>query len=148
MLPLRALGGTVVLLLMTGTAACQQDGSGVPGDASVDDFCAAYFSLFAGRMSDVDPGASEREQGAAMADAVRAWAAQLKDVGTPDDRSEVAREGLEVILRAADGLPAEGTLNLADLDDDFTDGETAATQAFEEYATRSCPSPFENPPGN
>ncbi len=129
---------------MTGITACDPGGSGAPSDASVDDFCAAYSSLFSGGMGDIDHRASEREQTAAMTDAVRAWAAQLEEVGTPDDMPDEAREGFDVIVHAADELSAEGVQNLADVDDDFTDDETAATQAFEAYATLSCPSPFAN----
>ena len=145
MFPLRALRGGAALLLLTGTAACQASGSGASDGASVDEFCEAYFGLFSGEMSEIDPGASEREQGKAMTDALRAWAAELEEVGTPDDMPDLARAGFEVIVSAAAELAPGDAHNLADLDDDFTEDDLDATQAFEEYATQNCESPFDNP---
>lgn len=145
MFPLRALRGGAALLLLTGTAACQASESGDAGGASVDDFCAAYFSLFSGGMSEIDPGASERAQGKAMTDALKAWAAELEDVGTPDDMPGLAREGFDVIVSAAAALAPGDAQNLADLDNGFTEDDLEATEAFEEYATQSCESPFDNP---
>jgi hypothetical protein len=146
MSPIRALGGTAVVLLVMATAACDGGGSGAPSDASVDDFCAAYASLFSGGMSEIDPSASEREQSVAMVAALRTWAAELADVGTPDDMSDEARTGFDLVLSAAADLPSGEAQDLADLDDHFTEEEMAATEALEQYATQTCESQFDTAP--
>ena len=120
--------------------------SGPRTDASLDDFCDAYFSLFSGGMDEVDPRASAEEQDAAMVEALRTWAKELEAVGTPDDMSEQAREGFELIVRAAADLEPGDVDNLALLGEDFSEDEMAATEAFEDYATQHCESPFGDPP--
>lgn len=139
----RALAGSAALLLAAPLASCGGgDGS---DDTGVEDFCAAYFGLFSGGMDAVDPLASGPEQGAAMAEALRTWAAELDRVGAPAAMPERARAGLELIVRAAAELePGDGE-HLAALADDFSEDEMAATEAFQRYATQSCESPFDDP---
>ena len=144
MFVIRVLGGSGALLLALSMSACVDDGSGAPSDASVENFCDSYFAMFSGGMDDIDPQASTREQGRAMAEALRSWAAEMDEVGTPEDMSDEAREGFELTVRVATGLDAGDVLE--DLDDDFSEHELAATQAFEEYATQNCESPFGDPP--
>ncbi len=119
---IRALSGAAALLLVVSLAACRGDEAGSPEDASLADFCDAYFSLFAGGMDDVDPGAPADEQDAAMVEALRAWAKQLDAVGTPADMSEPAREGFRLIVRAAADLEPGDVDNLALLGEDFSGG--------------------------
>jgi hypothetical protein len=141
----RALSGVAALLLVMAAAACD-GGSGDGSETSVDDFCAAYFSLFSGGMSTIDPQAPAQQQTVAMTEALRVWAGKLKDVGTPDEMPDEAREGYDLIVSAAADLPPGAAHNLADLGDDFTEHEMGATEAFEEYATQNCESPFGDPP--
>jgi len=144
MFVVRALAGSAALLLAAPLAGCGGGGSGDAGHA-VEEFCEAYFGLFSGGMDAVDPLASGPEQGEAMADALRTWAAELERVGAPDAMPDRARAGLELIVRAATDLdPGDGE-NLDDLADDFSEDERAATEAFEKYATQSCESPFGDP---
>jgi hypothetical protein len=146
MFGIRALGGSAALLLVVSLSACAGDGSGPPDDASLEDFCNAYFRLFDGGMAEVDPHASEEAQQAAMVDALRTWAKELEDVGTPEDMPDRARTGLDLIVRAAAELEPGDVDNLALLGEDFSENEKAATEAFEDYATQSCESPFGDPP--
>jgi hypothetical protein len=112
---------------------------------AVAEFCDAYFGLFSGQMTDIDPRASGPEQGAAMVEALRAWAAELQEIGTPEEMPDEAREGFDLVVSAATDLePGDGE-NLDDLDDDFSEDERAAAAAFETYATQNCESPFGDP---
>ena len=81
-----------------------------------------------------------------MVEALRTWAEELEQVGTPDDMSDQAREGFELIVRAAADLEPGDVDNLAHLGEDFSEDEMAATEAFEDYATQHCESPFGDPP--
>ena len=142
----RARGVSAALLLVLSLSACSDAGSGSPDDASVDDFCEAYFQLFSGVMDGVDPAAPQAEQEAAMIEALQAWAEGLDEVGTPGDITAEARAGFELVVASVSGLEPGDVDNLAELDDDFTDAEMAATRAFEEYAAQNCESPFGDPP--
>ena len=142
----RALGASAALLLALSASACSADGSGSPDDASVEDFCGAYFYLFSGGMDAVDPAAPQAEQEAAMIEALRAWADELDEVGTPAGIPAEARAGFELLVASVSGLDPGDVDNLAELDDDFTEAEMAATRAFEEYAAQNCESPFGDPP--
>lgn len=146
MFGIRALAGTTALLLVVSLAACAGDETGPPEDASLDDFCDVYFGLFAGGMDAVDPSAPAAEQDAAMVEALRTWAKELEKVGTPGDLSGRARDGFERIVRAAAELEPGDIDNLALLGEDFTEDEMAATEAFEDFATQHCESPFGDPP--
>jgi hypothetical protein len=146
MFRIRALGGTAALLLAVSLAACDGDDPGPSAAASLDDFCDAYFGLFAGGMDQVDPSAPAAEQDAAMVEALRTWAKELEKVGTPDGMPEQARDGFDLIVRAAADLEPGDVDNLALLGEDFTEDEMAATEAFEDYATQHCDSPFGDPP--
>jgi hypothetical protein len=144
MVGIRARAAAAALLMAVSLSAC--DGSGPPNDADLDDFCDAYYRLFSGDMAEVDPRDSEQEQAAAMVEALRAWAKKLELVGTPDDLSDQARKGFELIVRAAADLQPGDVDNLAQLGEDFSEVEMAATEAFEDYATQHCESPFGDPP--
>jgi len=140
---IRALVGSAVVL--ASMAGCGGDESEGPDGVDIAEFCDAYFGLFSGRMTDIDPKASGPEQGAAMAEALRAWAAELQEIGTPEEMPDKARKGFDLVVSAATDLePGDGE-KLDALDDDFSEDERAATQAFETYATQNCESPFGDP---
>ena len=141
---IRAHAAAAALLMAVSLSAC--DGSGPPSDADLDEFCEAYYRLFSGDLVEIDPRDSEEEQAAAMVEALRTWAKKLEQVGTPDDMSDQAREGFELIVRAAADLEPGDVDNLAHLGEDFSEDEMAATEAFEDYATQHCESPFGDPP--
>jgi hypothetical protein len=140
------MAAPAVLVLTVSVAACVPDESGPPRDASVEAFCAAYFDLFSGAMHEIDPAASAREQEQEQVAALRAWAEELAEVGTPADMPEEARQGFELVIGAARTLDDDAVDNLAELGDRFTERERASTGALEQYATRSCESPFGDPP--
>jgi hypothetical protein len=146
MLVIRALGVPAALLLAVSVPACAGDESGPPRGASVEDFCAAYFELFTGGMLGIDPTASEQEQGEAMVEVLRAWAEEMGAVGAPDDMSDEARGGFDLIVSAVTDLEPGDVDHLAELDDQFSEHQIAATGALEEYATQNCESPFGDTP--
>ena len=71
--------------------------------------------------------------------ALKDAAQELKDVGTPEDIPDDAREGLVLTLDKLIGLPDDATQ--ADLMEvlDFTDEEKARSMAFEDYLNATCP---------
>lgn len=132
-----ALGG--LLLAVPGLVSCggddddsgadQPDRSGV----SVDDFCAAA-EKFENSFTETDttnlPAGVEVLKDAAQ---------ELKDVGTPEDIPDDAREGLALTLDKLIALPDDA--EESDLLDvlDFSQDETAKSMAFEDYLNDTCP---------
>ena len=130
-----AVGG--VLLAVPGLMSCGgSDGDGPPegkDDVSVEDFCVAA-ETFENTFTETDT-TNLSEGVKALKDAAQ----ELKDVGTPEDIPDDAREGLVLTLDKLIGLPDDATQ--ADLMEvlDFTDGEKARSVAFEDYLNATCP---------
>lgn len=125
------------MALTLGTlAGCGGDdgGSSAPDNASQDDFCESYATLFteimAQAMSD-DPTVAVK--------AIKEWAANMEDVGTPEDMPDEARDGFEVFIDAARDLPDDATLeDLEGLGDDLSESDQEAGDAFGDWATETC----------
>jgi hypothetical protein len=132
-----ALGG--VLLAVPGLVSCGgDDSSSSAGNdeggrtVSVEEFCAAA-EKFENTFSAID--ATDLAAGVAT---FKKSAQEFKDAGTPDDITDVAREGLELTLDKIIGLPDD-----ADKDDlgavlQFTNDEKAKSMAFEAYLDDTC----------
>ena len=130
-----ALGG--VLLATAGLVSCGGD----DGDPEVDeddrtampiDFCAAA-EKFEMTFTETDTGNL-----AEGLEALKDTARELKDVGTPEDIPDDAREGLALTLDKLLALPddsVEADL-LAVLD--LTEDERAKSMAFEDYLDETC----------
>ena len=89
----------VAAVLASGSVAgC--GGVDAPKDASVDEFCAGYVSVF----SDV-----AGESGAITAEQIKAWGADLENTGTPQDVSEDERAGFEIVVEFAEDLDEDAT---------------------------------------
>ena len=130
-----ALGGA--LLAAPGLISCGgDDGDGSADgkdEVSVEEFCAAA-ETFENTFTETDTtNLSEGVQ--ALKDAAQ----ELKDVGTPEDIPDDAREGLELTLDKLIALPDDA--DETDLLDvlDFDEDERARSMAFEDYLNATCP---------
>lgn len=112
--PFAALG--VGALLAFSVTAC--GGGGAPTDASVEDFCGLEADLEAG-FGDIASGDFEKlSEG--LADAAEA----AEEVGTPEDISDEAREGFEILVASLQDLDADGLeTSMTDLRDAAAAGE-------------------------
>jgi hypothetical protein len=130
-----ALGG--VLLAVPGLISCggdEEDGSGDGKDeVTVEEFCAEA-ETFENTFFETDT-TNLVEGVEALQDAAR----DLKDVGTPDDIPDDAREGLELtldkLIALPDGADETDLLDVLDLNED----ERAKSMAFEDYLDATCP---------
>ena len=147
---LRPLAAAATVTMAVSLSACGGGGSAssAPEDASSEDFCDAYNSLFEDLIGDMDVEAPEEPSGEQVVEAVKRWAERLSDSGTPQDMPEEAREGFELLVATADELDADDFKSAEDLDkieSQFSEDEKAASTAFDEYAAKSCESPFDLP---
>src|SRR3990170_716736 len=104
------LSGAGLVLVVGLTAGCG-GGGGAPADASEEEFCTSYQSL----LSDLDLTSEPSE--ADMVAALKAWAEDMLETGTPDDISDEEREGFDLT-----------TDLVADLDDDATEEDFEALE--------------------
>ncbi len=130
-----ALGG--VLLAVPGLMSCGGDDGDGAGDGreevSVEEFCAAA-EKFENTFTETDT--TDLGEGI---EALKEAARELKDVGTPEDIPDDAREGLALTLDKLIALPDDATQT--DLMDvlDLTADERATSMAFEDYLNATCP---------
>ena len=147
---LRPFAAATTLALGLALTACGGGGGGssAPDDTSVETFCDAYNSIVDDLVDSIDPAAPAEPSGEQVVTALKAWAEKLADAGTPDDMSDEARDGFELLIETADDLdPAdfESADFLDELDADFSADEQAASEAFTTYATDNCESPLDLP---
>lgn len=136
----RSLAAGGALLLTASLSACGGGGSGAPADASKEDFCDAYTSIFDELFANADPEATEEEISAAAIRSLKDWAETLEETGTPEDIPDDAREGFELTLEAVNDLDEDTDINDLDaLEGDFSGDEKEAGEAFEKWATEECP---------
>jgi|GEM_PF-1038953 len=127
--PAASLSATV--LLAFSLTAC---GGGAPDDASTDDFCDAYGEMFTALLESEVDGPSE-EQWENFQDK----AAELEEVGTPDDVSDDVRNGFEVFTEAVADADYD---DIKDSDGEIpgvSDDDNADAEKFLAYGTRTCP---------
>ncbi len=135
---MRGAGMAAALALTLG--ACGS-GSGVPTGASEKEFCEAYNSLFTDALNNVDPEADEDEQAKMIISGLKSWGEKMSEVGTPEDIPDDAREGFELSLQSIEDLDDDANMKDFDaLGDDFSEEEKASGEAFDKYATATCPS--------
>jgi hypothetical protein len=132
------LGG--VLLVAPGLVSCGGDDGDEPGGdksgdgdkVSVEEFCSAA-EKFENTFTETDTTNLPEGVGA-LKDAAQ----ELKDVGTPEDIPDDAREGLELTLDKLIALPDDADqtdlMEMLDLDED----ERAKSMAFEDYLDGTC----------
>jgi hypothetical protein len=127
-LPLLAAG----LVLVAGTAtAC---GGGAPTDASKEDFCDEIINIAetsAAVALDTPTEDRIKEMKAAFAD--------LEEVGTPEDMSDDAREGFELITESVADVDDDASAEeLEKAGDDFSGDDEKKTDAFGAYVAENC----------
>lgn len=131
-------------LVLTGVTACGSDsagdgggsGSAAPANASKDDFCTAFNGLYEKVMADLTSADTSK-----AITAFKEWAADMKDVGTPDDMPEDARRGFEVFVDAAQDIDDDASIDdLQNLGDDLSQADQDAGDTFGEWASENCPS--------
>jgi hypothetical protein len=131
------LGG--VLLAVPMLASCGDDGessggkdAAEPASVSVEDFCAAA-EKFENTFTETDT-TNLPDGVAALKDAAQ----ELKDVGTPKDIPDDARDGLGLTLDKLISLPDDaGEPELLEVMD-FSEDEKAKSMAFEDYLDATC----------
>lgn len=104
------------LLLVAGTAVgC----GGAPTDASKEDFCEQV----------------QKTPGGESADDAKDWGKDMEDVGTPENISDDARDGFEIIVDAAkDAEEEDGKMK----DPDLSKDDEEKVGKFGEYVSKEC----------
>lgn len=119
----------VVAALVLVLAGCS--GSDEPDAASTDDFCAEFNAL----VEDV-LGAGVDGQVTAVKD----WAADMEDVGAPDEMPDDAQRGFALFLDHAADLDEDmGIEDLQRLGDGLSDDEQSDGEAFTGWVQDNCP---------
>ncbi len=116
-------GGAAYLLSQPDGAEPDTDPEQSPGRASPVGFCEQYAELV-----NLDDGQSVHE-----------WAEAMADVGTPKDLSPDGRAGFVVVLKRAERVDEDATVDdLVRRDANLGDSEARNVEAFAEYATTTC----------
>ena len=130
-----AMTAASLILVVGGAAACGSDDGGSDKTASKDDFCGAFQQFY----DDLTASFTEEEPenlGKVLKDAAK----KIRDVGTPKDIPEDAKDGLEITLDAIDDLPDDATSeDISNLEGDFSEEEKKKTEAFSDYLEKTCP---------
>jgi hypothetical protein len=139
---MRALNVLAGLALATSLTACGGSdggdggsGASAPDDASTSDFCDGFNTLFDKVIAQATTGDSS-----AMITALKDWAGDMEDIGTPSDMPDDARHGFELFIDQAKDLDEDATLDdLQNLGDDLSEGDQADGEAFSDWTTKNCP---------
>lgn len=146
-----AAAGSLGLVASLSLVACSDDGDGsdggssssAPDDASLDDFCGAFNGLFDGVMAEAASGDS-----AAMVRALKDWAADIEEVGTPADMPGDARDGFALFVSQAGDIDEDATLaDLERLGEGLSEADQADGEAFSDWTTAHCPLDLPELPG-
>ena len=134
-----------LLLVGAATSAC---GGGAPTDASEKDFCKTQSSLLADLLPD-DMSNPELPSDEQMAKAVKDWAADLEEVGTPEDIPDDARKGFDRVVEQARKVDASD-FSIEKLEELEAGGKDASkkvqqqAKAFSDYLTKTCGNPIDD----
>jgi hypothetical protein len=136
---MRALRTLAGLALVASLTACGGSdggsGSAAPDDASTDDFCGGFNGLFEKVLAQATSGDSS-----AMIAALKDWAGDMEDIGTPSDMPDDARHGFELFVEQAKDLDEDATLaDLEKLGEDFSEEDQADGEAFSAWTEANCP---------
>ena len=115
------------LVLVAGTAtACSNS-------ASKEDFCNGYED-FIKALIEVDPESDD------YVEKLKDAAKDFEDIGVPDDISDDAKEGRDIVMDRIQDLDDDATPeDIANLDADLSEDEQKKADAFEEYLSKTCP---------
>lgn len=125
-------------LLLVGASVVGCGGGSAPTDASEKEFCDSLTSVF----DDIDMSEQPSEKEALAM--IKAWAKDMEEVGTPENISDDARDGFELMIEQVGELKEDDSAaDLEKLDESLSDSEKKATEAFEKYSTDTCGSMME-----
>lgn len=135
------IGGVAALVLVAVIAVVAVvvlgGGGGAPDNASKEDFCDNQQELY----TDVAAAAVSGDD-TAIAKAIRDYADDAEETGTPSDIPDDARRGFELQLERAQDVDDDATTeDLQKMDQDYSKEEQADGQAFNDYATQTCGEP-------
>ena len=136
----RAAATSSLLLLAPFAAACgggDDEGGSAPADASADDFCTAYTSVFDSLLS-APTDSSQEEQEQAAVDALQEWTEEMQDVGTPEDMPEDARQGFELVLEEASAIDSVDDLEALEGGQDYSEDEQQQAEALNTWVADNC----------
>jgi hypothetical protein len=126
-----------LVLLGGGLTACgDEGGDGGVSDETVStaDFCAAITKVQEA-YGEVNPEEPTEEQVRGVKDAVE----ELADQGLPEDISDEAREGLDLIADEIGSLPDDASAeDLETAGEDFSDEDDVKSDAFDDYVEETC----------
>ena len=128
-------------LVLVGGAAlgCSGGSDGAPADASEDDYCASYRTLYA------DMSTMTEATDAEIIAKIKDWGATMQETGTPSDMPDDARAGFETTLGFIDGLADDATAeDFEKMDSDLSEEETQQVSEFDTYTTETCGSPLDD----
>jgi hypothetical protein len=126
-----------LVLVAGGAVGCGDDGDGGGGGgsdaASKADFCQSFQDFY----DDLTSITGEEENlGKILKDAAQ----NIEDTGTPEDISDDAKEGLQLVLDQINELPDDATAeDIGGLESDLSEDEQAKSDAFTEYLEKTCP---------
>lgn len=137
---LNVLAGLALATALTACGGSDGDGDGGSGDsapdnASTSDFCDGFNGLFEKVLAQATSGDSS-----AMITALKDWAGDMEDIGTPSDMPEDARNGFELFVEQAKDLDENASLDdLQNLGEDLSEGDQADGEAFSTWTEKNCP---------
>jgi hypothetical protein len=139
----RCLALAASLALSLGACSDDEGGSGseAPANASKEEFCGAFNDLF----DDVLAKASTDDSAAAVR-ALKKWAADIGEIGTPAEMPDDARNGFEVFVDQTRDLDEDATLaDLEKFGEDVSDSDRADAEAFSDWTQDNCPLDLPSP---
>ena len=130
-----AVGGVVLLVGVLAGCGGDDDGdSAGGGTASQDEFCVAFNGLV-----DEVMGAGISDPGA-MVRAVKEWASDMEDLGTPPEMPAEVQRGFELFVDKAAGLDEDmGLEDLQNLGGELSEEDQADGEAFTTWTQENCP---------
>lgn len=126
---------TASLVLLGGTmTACGDDGEVSDDTVSTSEFCDAITKVQEA-YAEVNPEEPTEDQVRGVKDAVE----ELADQGLPEDVSDEARDGLELIAAEIADVPDDASAeDLEKAGEDFSEENDAKSEAFDQYVEDTC----------
>jgi len=136
--PARTLAVAATLVLAGSLAGCgggDDEPEAAPSETtSTADFCETYNSLFESFAEGKQPTDAEAVK------AIKTWADDLDEVGTPEDIPADAQDGYDLIVATIQKIEDDATqADVQKLTDAFSAAEQKSSDAFGKWATEACP---------
>jgi hypothetical protein len=123
-----ALLATAFLVVGSVTACGGGGDVNAPKDASVDDYCTSFVSVFTDIAG--DPTAITGKQ-------IKAWGADLEKTGTPKEMSDDERAGFEIFVKFAKDVDESASID--DIEDPkVSDDEQKQVDDYLAYSQKAC----------